>query len=110
GKLQPVTPVPTTAASIFTNPASQKTFISSIDLHNTTTSTRTVTLYYVPNSSGSLGTQDTGNQIYSVNLSANDTILLEPRFPYVLDELNDAIFAVGSDTGVNILCRGSKDI
>lgn len=45
-----------TAAAIYANPASTKTYIKLLWLYNTNATPETVTIYYVPDSAGSLGT------------------------------------------------------
>ena len=103
--------VPTgTAGVILANLAGQKTFVSDIDLHNTTTSAIAVTLYLVPDSSGSLGTAGASNQVYNLLLPGSESVIIELRYPYVLADTNDAIFALAGSAGVNIVIRGGKDL
>jgi hypothetical protein len=79
--------------TIFTNPVSTTTYIRSIILHNVNTIVETVSLYNVPDSTGSAGTlSDTTNRIYKEELEAGDTRILEfPTPGLVLTDANDTI-------------------
>jgi hypothetical protein len=107
-QLMGVSAVPTSATAIYANPAGTKSYVTTIDVHNTQSASRVVTIYLVPNSSGSLGTPLSSNEIWKFTLPALDTILIEPKFPYILMNENDAFFAVADATGVNILCKGTQ--
>jgi hypothetical protein len=107
-QLMGVSAVPTSATAIYANPAATKSYVSTIELHNTQSAQRVVTIYLVPNSGGSLGTALSSNEVWKVTLPALDTMLIEPSFPYILTAENDAFFASADNTGVNILCKGTQ--
>ncbi len=87
------------AEAIVTNAASTTTFIPNIILHNTDSSSRTVTLYSVPNNSGAVGTAGAGNQIFKATLTANQTYTLTD-VKIILDATNDTVQAVASAANV----------
>lgn len=103
-----VSTISTTASMVYANPSYTKTYITSIDVHNTQSSQRVISIFLVPNNGEVLGIPLSTNQIYKFTIPAFDTVLLESPFPYILDNTNDAIFAESDGTGVNILCKGSK--
>jgi len=94
--------------SVFANPAGTVTYISQIDIHNTTASSVTIILCLVPNAALSLGTPAATNQIHRITLLAYDTALIEFKTPYVLSAQNDALFGLAGSTGVTILARGAQ--
>jgi len=109
-KLMDIAAVATGAsASVYANPSSTKTYIGCIHLHNSNASSRVVTLNNVPDSGGSLGTPATTNQNFKVTLVTNESLLLEPKYPWVLTDTNDAIFGLADGSGVTIQLLGMTD-
>ena len=96
-------------ASFYANPASTKTYVGSLVLHNTSGSDKVVTLNNVPDSAGSLGTPSTSNQNFNVTLAANETLIIEPKYPFVLTDENDALFGLADGSGVTVQALGSTD-
>lgn len=94
GKLTDIQYVAATAGSIYANPASSKSYIRSIILHNTNTTPETVELYNVPDSTAALGTAGTANQFFKKDVSANETLFVDLEYPIVLTDTNDSIQAV----------------
>jgi hypothetical protein len=87
--------IASTAGAIYTNAASETSFIKSIVIHNTNTTTETVKIYVVPDSAGSVGTAAVSNLIYNLDIVANDTVHLEfPGPGIVLKGTNDTVQAV----------------
>ncbi len=87
------TQIASSPASVYANPASTKSLIRGIIIYNSNTTTETVKIYYVPDSSSSLGTAAASNRLFSVSLSADETLIIEIPFCLVLSDTNDAIFA-----------------
>jgi hypothetical protein len=108
-KLMDVAAVATSSSSIYANPASTKTYIGCIVLHNASGAQRVVTLNNVPDSTGSLGTPSTGNQIFKVTMATDETLLLEPKYPWVLTDENDAVFGLADSSGVTVQLLGTTD-
>ena len=109
-KLMDVASVATGAsASFYANPAATKTYVGSLLLHNTAGSDRVVTINNVPDSGGSLGTAATTNQIFKITLAANESVLIEPKYPFVLTDTNDALFGLADNTGVTVQALGTTD-
>jgi len=110
-KLMDIAAVATGAsASVYANPASTKTYVATIVLHNTSGSTKVVTLNNVPDSGGSLGTPAAGNQNFKISLATLETVILEPKYPWVLTDTNDAIFGLADGSGVTIQLNGTTDV
>lgn len=109
-KLADIQYVGSSAGSIYANPASTKTFVRGLILHNTSASAETVKVYVVPDSSGSLGTAGAGNRVLNVSLPANDTLIWEFPYPAVLTDTNDSIQAETTTASkVTVLVLGDKD-
>lgn len=100
-----------TASVIYTNPANTKTYISEIEIHNTNgTTSASVALFLVPNIAGNTGSATISNETVKLTLPPYDTIFIEPKYPYVLESINDSFFGVASTGSVNISMRGGKEI
>lgn len=109
-KLGDIQYVGSSAGSIYANPSSTKTFIKGFTLHNTNTTSETVKLYVVPDSSSSLGTATSAHLILNVALVANDTLLVELPYAIVLTDANDSIQAVTTTASkVTVIVHGDKD-
>tara|TARA_R110000822_G_scaffold129122_2_gene265098 strand:- start:501 stop:851 length:351 start_codon:yes stop_codon:yes gene_type:complete len=99
-QLTPITTIANSAGVAYTNPASKTTYVRTIVIHNTHTSAETVTLYNVPDSTGSVGTAGVTNQFYKQEVAADSTVLLEFAVPGImLTDTNDTLQA--STTTVN---------
>lgn len=111
GKLTDIAYIAATAGSIYANPGSTKSYIKAIILHNTNTTSETVTLNNVPDSSGSLGTASTANQFFKKALAADETFVWSfEEYPLVLTDTNDAIFAATTTASkVTVQILGDKD-
>ncbi len=99
-----------TAETIYANPVSTITHIGCIVLHNTDSSAQTITLYLVPDSSASVGTAATTNQIFKEELAVNETYPIDD-LKIIMGDTNDTIQAVCSGTTdkVNIFIFGAKN-
>jgi len=120
GKLSNVLRVAAGSTSaIITVASSKKVYIKSIICHQSggTISTATAQVYFVPN--GSAYTDATAgapnNKIFDVDVTAGETVLIEPSYPLVLDTTGDALF-VGTGnvaglaaTHVNFIITGDKE-
>lgn len=111
GKLADIQSLPATAGSIYSNPASTKTFISGFTLFNSNTTAETVKLYNVPDSSGSVGTAAAANQFAEVVLAAKEMFIYEaPSDGIVLQDTNDSVQAVSTSASVvTVIIHGVKD-
>jgi len=109
-KLADIQYVASSAGSIYANPASTKTFVRGITLHNTNSTAETVKLYNVPDSATALGTAGAGNRFLNVSLAANDTLLIEMPYPIVLTDQNDSIQAETTTASkVTVQLHGDTD-
>lgn len=111
GKLQDITTLPSSAGAVYTNPASTKTYIRQIIIHNANTATEAVSLWNVPDSAGSLGSSGLTNKIYKQNLVADETVFIDFVGPgLTLDQTNEAIFGLATTSSkVTITFIGDKD-
>jgi hypothetical protein len=94
--------VASTAGAIYTNASGETSYLKSITLHNTNTTSENVKIYIVPDSSGSVGTAGVSNRIYNVTLATNETLQIEfPGPGKVLKGTNDTVQAV-TDTASKV--------
>lgn len=111
GRLADIQTLSDTAGSLYANPASTKTFIKGVTLFNSNTSSETVKLYCVPDSTGSVGTAAATNQILERSLAAKETLIVDfPNDGVALQDTNDSL--QGSSTSasvVTIVLHGAKD-
>lgn len=109
-KLADIQYVPSSAGSLYSNPAGTKTFIRSITLFNGNTTTETVKLYNVPDSGGSVGAAGVGNQFLEYALAAKETLIIEWEYPIELTDTNDSLQGVTTTASkVTVMINGDKD-
>lgn len=115
-KLMDITTLPSStnvaasaASAIYINPSSTTTYIAEIEMHNTGSLSSSVVLYCVPDNSLNIGTPATSSEIIKYTMAGYDTIWIEPKYPYILGDQNEAIFGVASTSSVNIIVRGGKE-
>lgn len=102
--------VSNSAAAIYTNPASTKTYIKSLVLFNGNTSSETVKLYNVPNSGASAGTAGASNQFAEVVLGTLETLMFDLPYPMTLIDENDTLQASTTTASkVTVQILGDKD-
>lgn len=111
GKLAEIQTIPSTVGSIYANPASTKTFISGFTVHNTNTTSETVEIHCVPDSTGSLGTAALTNRIWKETLAADETAVFSaPPDGIPLEDENDSIQAKTTTASkVTIILHGVKE-
>lgn len=110
GKLADIQYIPSSAGSVYSNPASTKTYIKSIVLFNGNTTTETVKLYLVPDSAGSLGTAGVSNQFAEYDLETKETVEVPFEYGLTLADTNDSLQAVTTTASkVTIILLGDKD-
>lgn len=84
--------VGSSAAAVVTNAASTKTQIKTIVLFNQNTTTETVKIYRVPDNAGAVGTAGVANQIYQLDITTKQTVMIEVLgLGWVLSDTNDTI-------------------
>jgi len=110
-RLVEITTIPAVATSMYANPASTKTFINSIILHNTNSVTESVEIWIVPDSTGSVGTAANANRWWADDLVANETRLVPlPKIGIILIDTNDTLQAATSNANkVTIQVSGTKE-
>ena len=87
--------IASSAGAIYTNEATETSFIKSVVIHNTNTTAETVKLYVVPDSGGSLGTAGVSNLMHNISVAADATVHIEfPGPGIVLKGTKDSIQAV----------------
>ena len=114
GKLSNVVRVAAgTTVGIITCASSKKVYIKSIICHQSggTIGTATAQVYFVPNG----GSVSSTNKIFDVDVTAGETVLIEPSYPLVLDTTGDSL-QVGTGniigiaaTHVNFIITGDKE-
>ena len=112
GKLTNVVQVSAaTTVGIITCASNKKVYVKSIIAHAPLVgiASGTAQVYMVPNSGGSAGTASTANQIFSVDVYAGGTVLLEPSYPIVLTATGDTLQVGTGLTTINFLLTGDKE-
>ena len=114
GKLSEVVQVSAgSTQAMITVASNKKVYIKSIICHASGSgiSTATGQVYFVPNGSSPTST----NQIFDVEISSGETVMIEPSYPLVLDATGDALhvgtgnFVGLAATHVNFLITGDKE-
>lgn len=109
-KLSDIKTLLSTPNLIYANPASTKTYIRELVLHNTGSSAETVKIYNVPDNNGTLGTTSSLNRFANVSIAVNETLFLAFEFPIVLTDLNDALLAESTtNNSVTVQILGDKE-
>ena len=94
--------VATSGAAVITNATGKTTYVRSITVHNTNTSSEDVCIYRVPDNGGSAGTASTANRIIKASVPADGTEIWEWESPgMVLSDTNDTIQA-STDTASKV--------
>lgn len=111
GRLADPATIPSTAGSLYSNPASTKTFIKGVTLYNSNTTAEVVQLYVVPDSGGSLGTAAATNQILKITMATLETYITEfPGDGIALNDTNDSLQGVTTTASkVVAILHGVKD-
>ncbi len=110
-KLASIQYVGSSAGSIYSNPASTKSLVRGFVLHNTNTTTEVVSLHYIDNNAGAVGTASAANRIYMVTVQPDETIMIEIPFALVLVATNDAIVASTTTASkVTVVVTGDQDL
>lgn len=112
-KLADIAYIGTTAASIYSNPSSTKSFVKGLILFNGNTTTETVKIYVVPDSGGSVGTAGASNQVAEISLATKETLFFPldiDSYPLTLTDTNDSIQASTTTASkVTVIPIGDKE-
>lgn len=108
GRLADIQAIPATTGSLYANPVSTKSFVKGVTLFNSNTSTETVKLYLVPDSTGAVGTAALVNQFFETAIGSLETLFFEfPGDGAVLQDVNDSIQGVTNTASrVTIILHG----
>lgn len=90
---------------IITVSSSKKVYIRSIMVHAGTAVTTTAQVYVVPNG----GSVADSTRLFNVDVVTNDTVLIEPSFPIVLDTNGDKLAVGAGASTVNVFITGDKE-
>jgi hypothetical protein len=99
-------------AIVLTVGSAKTCYIRSVIVHNIDTiNSSTVKIHIVPNSSGSVGTASSINQLAQLSIQPADTYFFELAYPITLASDNDTIRVYNSSTtdAVNVLILGDKE-
>lgn len=109
-RLTDIAYISNSAAAIYTNPASTKTYIKSFIIFNNNSTSEVVKLYNVPDSGGSAGTASAANQFAEVTLATKETLMFDLPYPITIIDTNDTIQAVTTSASqVTVQILGDKD-
>ena len=106
GKLSDIVAVSAgSTVGIITVASSKKVYVKSIAAYDAAGAGSTAHVYVIPNG----GTVQNKTKLYNITLSANETALIEPSYPIVLDTTGDKI-SVGTTGGtINFFITGDKE-
>ena len=90
---------------IITVSSNKKVYVKSIAAFDVTGAGSTAHVYVVPNG-GSVGD---ATKLYNITLSANETVLIEPSYPIVLDTTGDKISVGSLGANINFFITGDKE-
>ena len=91
--------------SIVTVSSSKKVYIRSIMAYDVNGSAATAYIYVVPNG----GSAGTANKIFNIDLNTQETALIEPIYPIVLDTTGDQISVGATGGNINFFITGDKE-
>lgn len=96
---------------IYTNPASTKSYIKALILHNAGVSSAYCKLHDVSAVSGAVGTAASTNQFFSQYINSGETVFLEYPYPLTIVNTNHSIRFQNLSSGqiVNIQIIGDRD-
>lgn len=106
-KLSDVVVVPAgSTVGIITVSGGNKVFVKSIIAHpNPVGFGATAFVYFVPNG----GSANDNTRIFNITLSSDETTILEPAYPFVLDTNGDEIKVGAAGSAVNFIITGDKE-
>ena len=108
GRLSNVTAIAGAAnANVVTVANNKKVYVKSIVAYSPTGSATTAHVYVVPNG----GSVEDSTKLFNIHLNANETVLVEPSYPIVLDTTGDKISvgATGPGGNINFFITGDKE-
>ena len=106
GKLSDIVVVSAgTTSDIITVASSKKVYVKSIAAFDVTGAGSTAHVYVIPNG-GSVGA---ATKLYNITLAANETALIEPSYPIVLDTTGDKISVGSVGANINFFITGDKE-
>jgi hypothetical protein len=108
GRLSTVVQVSTgSTVGIITVESNKKVYVKSIIAHGVGFGTQpTAQVYYVPNGA----TASENNRLFDINLSAKETILIEPSYPIVLTQTGDSLHVGTGVSECNFMIMGDKEV
>jgi hypothetical protein len=111
GKLSNVVVVSAgSTVGIITVASSKKVYVKSIIAYAppVTLGITTVTaqIYFVPNG----GSANNSTRIFNINVNPEETVLIEPSYPLVIDTTGDSIRVGAGVSTVNFLITGDKEL
>ncbi len=109
-RLTQVVQLAAAVASIYANPASTKSHVRGFLLHNTNTTAENVSVYWVPDAAGAVGTATIAMRILYVAVAVNETLFVESPYGLVLLNTNETIQAFSTTASkVNVCVLGDKE-
>jgi len=103
-----------TDTTVYSVSSSKKAYIRGLLLHNTTTGNNiTVSIHFVANSGGSVGSSVDSNMVAKLTLNATDTYFFELPYPFILESNGDAVkvknLSTTSGDTVNVTPLGDRE-
>ena len=92
-------------STLATVSSSKKVYIRSIMAYDVNGSAATAYIYVVPNG----GTAGTANKMFNIDLNTQETALIEPIYPIVLESTGDKISVGATGGNINFFITGDKE-
>lgn len=106
GKLNDIVVVSTgTTVGIITVTNSKKVYVKSIAAYDVAGAGSTAHVYVVPNN----GSIEDNTKLFNITLTANETALIEPSYPIVLDTTGDQISVGAAGGNINFFITGDRE-
>lgn len=106
GKLSNIVQVSAgSTVGIITVAASKKVYVKSIAAFDVTGAASTAHVYVIPNG----GSVEDNTKLFNITLNANETALIEPSYPIVLDTTGDQISVGATGGNINFFITGDKE-
>tara|TARA_B100000073_G_scaffold152506_1_gene125843 strand:- start:7307 stop:7645 length:339 start_codon:yes stop_codon:yes gene_type:complete len=91
---------------IATVSSNKKVFVKSILAFNNAGTASTAQVYFVPNG----GSAGESTRIFNITLTASESTILEPSYPFVLESTGDEIKVGAMGSAINFIVTGDREV
>ena len=98
-------PVQVSIAAVLTAGGAERLFVKKVTLHNNNATAEVVNIHIVPSGDGPTDT----NKIYEIGIDADETVVLEDRFPDVLENADGIEMGTTTASKVSVVFHGLSE-